>query len=309
MYASFSQKIFVIGAVVGLGVLLLAFPVHAQTAQKDVTLVSCVPNLPIIKGNTFSVNKGDVAVFNCILKNDGNINVVVLMSGERVRANESNRPTATTSVAFSVEVSKNSTAEVTVPFTALFENGTYHYTITLKDISDGKSFGAPLNFSSTLGAETIRIVGAVFDKENYNSEDAGFITVTVATSSQGTKSVKGEYFLLDIIAKNSEGRECARVASNIQIENKEQSVDFSLFTTPDGCASAVLGIIAKAKDGFIQDSLDITVPVRGQNQLTSIIDFVTANPILVLFVGILILVALSLMFRSLYLNRSKNTIV
>lgn len=283
--------------------------VSAQTVSPDVVLASCTPNSSLGTDNTFSAASGDIVVFTCILENKENTKTTVFISGERVRENVSSRPTATTSVASAVEIPQNGTAEATIPFIALFENGTYHYTITLKDISDGKPFGAPLVFSSTLGSETASISDAVLDKESYTSEDTVSLMVTIATSSPGTKSKEDPTpFVLDVIVKDENGNACITVASNSPITRPVQSVSFSIATIPENCQVPALGVTVKIQDGAQQDSRDVPLTVSGKGVESSVADnSVTSRFILALLViGALVGLAWALRVQRL---RRRTTIL
>lgn len=231
--------------------LVLPLSVSAQTG---VTLVSCSPNAAVAKDGTFAAKEGEPVIFKCTLDNKGTATVSVLLSGERTRENASDQASPV-SVSSAVSVPPKGTV-VSLPFVAVFESGTYQYTITTRNVADGKSFGSALTFTSTLGGSSARFTRATFDGRAFASGKDALLTVTIATSSPGTDATP---FFLDAFMKGADEKACYFAALASPVTRATQTVTFSPSAIPDDCTATSIGVTLKTKAGFIEDSRDLSL--------------------------------------------------
>lgn len=204
------------------------------------------------KGKNFILTSGQKPTFLCSVVNADKTKT---FSGMIV-GKETNGETTLAVASTSVVLPASGSAEATLQFPAVFQNGTYRYAFTLFDAETKQSLAKEVTLIGVIkGTKRPQILSVVPDKTNYAW--GAPLTLTVALDLPKGDTLVSDTLLFDVAMQDRSGKGCAVLAENQTVTQVTETL-LLRFPQEGNCVNAIT-LVLKSQDGNVIDQKVIAV--------------------------------------------------
>lgn len=230
-----------------LGVVPFGFVVQPVQATGSAVAVVCLAEGEDSTSKAFDLVPGKEANFNCTVNNQSEENIDIRLVGRQIHVGSKTAPSL--SVA-DVVLKAAEQQEVSVVFPAVYQSGTYHYSLTLVDLNQRPISPEMLFVGKLEGVSEATIESLSPNKETYQWGDTAELSVTLKTPKE--ESLSNKYTLrVEMLAANESV--CSVVQDAFSVEAVVSKLMFTLPVEDQKCTNDIL-VTLRDQSGKVVDS-------------------------------------------------------